>query len=77
MDQVHHGFDADTEFFELCAYRAEISFKPRFCDNLHWQMKHWGRADGCIASGNIHRFNSRSAARAAAHKWVSRGKDAA
>ena len=38
MNAIHLGFDADTEFFEFGAYRAEISFQHRFCDNLHWQM---------------------------------------
>ena len=73
MNAIHHGFEADTEFFEFGAYRAEISFKRRFCDNLHWQMKHWGRADGCIANGHIHRFSTIHAARHAAEQWVSKG----
>ena len=72
-NQVHHGFDADTEYFEFGAYRAEISFKHRFCDTLHWQMKHWGRGDGDIANGFIHRFSTIHAARHAAEQWVMRG----
>lgn len=74
MNAIYHGFEADTEFFEFGAYRAEISFKQSFTgDRLHWRMKHWGRADGCIANGHVHRFNSIHAARHAAEQWVSRG----
>lgn len=62
-----------TEFFEAGPYRAEVSHKRRFCDNLHWQMQHWGWSEGSTANGIIHRFSSIHAARHAAEQWVSKG----
>lgn len=76
MNAINHGFTANTEYFEFGAYRAEVSFKQSYTgDGLHWRMKHWGRADGCVASGNVHRFNSIHGARHAAEQWVSRGME--
>ena len=73
MTAINHSFEADTEVFEAGAFMAEVKFRPRHCDNLHWQMQHWGHADGHTANGIIHRFSSIHAARHAAEQWVAKG----
>lgn len=75
MSAIDHSFDADTEVFEAGAFRAEVKFRHRYCDNLHWQMQHWGWSEGSSANGIIHRFTTIHAARHAAEQWVSKGMD--
>lgn len=74
--QVLNRIAADKflpEVYESDGYRAIITFKRSYCDALHWDVKHWGRADGSEANGQTWCYPSVEAARAFARGWVARG----
>ena len=66
---------ADAERFIAEARRFEVSFQRdlRPMSGLDWHVTFYGDGDWCRGAGQVHRFSSEIAARAAGRRWVREG----